>query len=291
MTLQAPHSLLMGPAGSGKTSSIVTFAKKGIECFVIVTEPTGVDSLLDAWEREKAPIDLLHYSVVAPASPGWGALKDLATRINVMNYKDISELKSGIGKEKMTQFPRLLKNLENFSDDRIGKSYGDVTSWGPDRVLCLDSLSGLSLIAMQATVGFKPSPHQGEWGIAMSAIESLLLQLSSDCKCFFVMTAHIEKEPDEITGIAKVGVSTLGRKLAPKIPKFFSEVIRARKDPTGRFLWSTLDQEADLKNRSLPSSSSIAADFGPIVDAYRKRNQIASPAAFGGSAQPVNAQK
>jgi AAA domain len=282
--IQAPHCLLMGPAGSGKTTSIATFAKRGIECFVVVTEPTGVDSLLDVWEREKLDINLLHFAVVPPASPGWGALKDLGVRINAMSYKDLSELKSGIGKEKMKQYPMLLDNLENFQDDRTGKTYGDVTSWGGDRALVLDSLSGASLIVMQHTVGFKPSPHQGEWGIAMSSLENLLLKLSSDCQCFFVVTAHIEREPDEITGVTKIGVSTLGRKLAPKIPRFFSEVIRARKDAAGKFLWATMDSEADLKNRALPSGNNLAQDFGPIIDAYRRRAQIANPVHFASAA-------
>jgi hypothetical protein len=277
--LQPPHCLLMGPAGSGKTTSLATYARAGIECFVIITEPTGVDSLLDAWEREKLDINLLHYCVVAPASPGWSGLKDLGIRINAMSYKDISELKSGIGKDSMKQFPKLLANLENFHDERTGQKFGDVTSWDSNRCLAIDSLSGISLIALQHTVGFKPSPHQGEWGIAMSAVEMLILKLSSDCNCFFALTAHIEKEPDEITGMAKVAVSTLGRKLAPKIPRFFSEVIRARKDAGGKFLWSTQDGEADLKNRALPSSGSIPQDFGPIIEAYRRRVQLASRAA------------
>jgi hypothetical protein len=277
MSLQAPHCILIGPSGSGKTTSLATFAKAGIEVFVIVTEPTGVDSLLDAWEREKLDLNLLHYSVIAPASPGWTALKDLAMRSNLMSYKDISELKSGIGKEKMVQFPALIRNLENFHDDRTGKDFGDVTNWDDIRVLAIDSLTGLSMIAMQNTVGFKPSPHQGEWGIAMNNVEMTLLQISSSCKCYFVLTSHIEKEPDEITGIAKLTVSTLGRKLAPKIPRFFSEVIRARKDPSGKYLWSTVDSEADLKNRALPSSNNILADFGPIVAAHRRRAAVAAP--------------
>jgi len=195
-----------------------------------------------------------------------------------MSYKDISELKSGIGKEQMKQYPKLLGNLENFHDDRTGKDFGDVTSWGSDRLLVVDSLSGLSLITLQHTVGFKPSPHQGEWGIAMSAVETLLLKISSDCKCFFLLTAHIEKEPDEITGMAKVAVSTLGRKLAPKIPRFFSEVIRARKDAAGKFLWSTQDSEADLKNRALPSGTNLPQDFSPIVKKYKERASRAAAA-------------
>jgi len=284
MALQAPHCLLMGPAGSGKTTSLATFARKGVECFVIVTEPTGVDSLLDAWDREKLPIDLLHYAVIPPASPGWDGLKDMGVKINAMSYKDLSELKSGLGKEKMKQYPLLVHNMENFLDERTGTNYGDITTWGPDRMLAMDSLSGLSLIALQHTVGFKPSPHQGEWGIAMSAVENLVLKLSSDCKCFFVLISHVEREPDELTGATKVSVSTLGRKLAPKIPRFFSEVIRARKDPTGKFLWATVDTESDLKNRALPTGNAIAADFGPVIDAYRRRAQVASPAIFAGAA-------
>jgi hypothetical protein len=77
--------------------------------------------------------------------------------------------------------------------------------------------------------------------------------------------------------MAKVSVSTLGRKLAPKIPRFFSEVIRVRKDPTGKFLWSTLDTEADLKNRALASSNNLEASFVPIVDAYKRRVAAATP--------------
>lgn len=270
MILQPPHCLLLGPAGSGKTTSLATFAAKGIEVFVVVTEPTGVDSLLDAWDRLRLDINLLHFAVVPPMAGSWRALKEMGVRINALTYKDLSELKSGIGKETMKQYPLLLDNLENFHDARSGAHFGDVTSWGADRCLAVDSLSGLSLITLQHTVGLKPSPHQGEWGIAMSATEQLILKLSSDCQCFFVLTAHIEKEPDEITGMAKISVSTLGRKLAPKIPRFFSEVIRSRKDLKG-FRWSTLDSEADLKNRALASSNDLPADFGPIIDAYQRR--------------------
>lgn len=290
MALQAPACLLMAPTGAGKTTSLATFAKAGIEVFVVITEPTGVDSLLDAWEREKLDINLLHYSIVNPASAGWGAMREMGLKINSMSYKDLSELKSGIGKDQMKQFPKLINNFENFHCDRTGGDYGDVTTWGPDRALCLDSLSGLSLIMLQHTVGFKPSPHQGEWGIAMSSLEGLLLKLSSDCTCFFVLTAHIEKEPDELTNMTKVMVSTLGRKLAPKIPRFFSEVIRARKTSDGKFLWSTQDAEADLKNRALRSSNDLPADFSPIVEAYRKRlTQATASAAASQSTAPAAA--
>lgn len=287
--LQPPHCLLMGPTGSGKTFSISTLAEAGLEVFVVVTEPTGVDSLLDAWNKKGLDINKLHYCTVYPASAGWTAMKDMATKITHMGYADISNLKSGIGKEHMKQFPKLLANMENFCCERTQQSYGDVTTWGPDRALALDSMSGVSIITLQHTVGFKPSPHQGEWGIAMSTTEMLILKLSSDCQCFFVLTAHIEKEPDEITGMARVSVSTLGRKLAPKIPRFFSEVIRARKDPNGAFKWATQDSEADLKNRALPSSANLDPSFVPVVEAYRRRVAAVSTAPTNPAASPSGA--
>jgi len=99
--------------------------------------------------------------------------------------------------------------------------------------------------------------------------------MASDLNCYFILTSHIEKEPDEITGMAKVGVSTLGRKLAPRVPRFFSEVIRARKSGDGKYLWSTQDAEADLKNRALTSSNNLPQDFGPIVEAHNRRLELA----------------
>jgi hypothetical protein len=272
LQLQPPCSLVMGPAGSGKTTSIATYAKAGIECFVVITEPTGADSLLDAWERDRLPPNLLHYTVIPPSTAGWGALREMGVKINAMSYKDLSEIRSGIGKEHMKQWDKLMRNMENFHDHRTNESFGDVTLFDSSRALILDSLSGFSLISLQNAVGYKPSPHQGEWGAAMSQVEGVINKLTSDCHCFFTMTAHIEREPDEITGMSKVTVSTLGRKLAPKLPRFFGEVIRARKDPAGKFLWATIDSEADLKNRALPSGSSLPQDFTPIVDAYRRRS-------------------
>lgn len=270
MNLQAPATLLMGPPGCGKTTVLVTLAMAGIDVFVIITEPNGVESLLDAWEAHKAPIEKLHWATVSPSPPGWKAMGEMGRMINAMSYKDLSEMKQGIGKSEMKQFPQLLSLFENFKCERTGEEFGDVTTWDASRALVVDSLSGLNLIVMQHTVGFKPSPHQGEWGIAMNSLEMLLLKLTADCRCFFILTAHVDKEPNELTGGTTIYASALGRKLAPKIPRFFSEVILAKR-AADKFLWSTASNEADLKNRALPVSSSLVPSFQPIVDAYRRR--------------------
>src|SRR6185436_3611992 len=114
-----------------------------------------------------------------------------------------------------------------------GKSYGDVTKFGSSQALVVDSLSGISSMAMDVTIGDKVTANPGEWGIAMRALDKFLLTCTSDLKCFFVMTAHTEREEDQITGASKVMASTLGKKLAPQVPKYFSEVVLAEAETKG----------------------------------------------------------
>ncbi len=278
--LQPPSILLQGASGSGKTSSIVTLMRMGIEVFVIGTEPGFVDSLLDRVRELKLNIDLLHWTTVLPATDGWEALDEMTRSIGALDFEGISKIK-GIGKDK-TRVPamKFLVALKDFEDERTGKFYGSFTTWGDDRALVVDSLSGLSIIAWYLTVGNKPTGAPGEWNIAMNYIEALLMKINSDRRCYFVLIAHIEKEMDEITGVMRVMTSTLGRKLAPKIPRFFSEVVYAtRTTEAPQFRWSTIDRNADLKNRILPVGDKLVPDFGPIVEGHKKRLTLSTGAA------------
>lgn len=283
MILQPPAALLLGSPGVGKTDSLATLIEAGLEVFSIITEPDGVASLIDSCTRRRLPIDKLHWTTCVPAAVGMSALQDMITTIGSYSYEDITKIKQGVGKDE-TRKPamKLLLALSNFHCERTGRDYGSFPNWKDDVALCFDSLSGLNLIAMALTIGFKPAAHQGEWGVAMNFVEQLLLKLTADRQCFLVVTGHIEKEMSELTGVNQIMASTLGRKLAPKIPRFFSEVIRAERllEGTGpaakfRFKWSTIDRNMDLKNRSLPISDNLEPSFKPIVDAYRRRKTLA----------------
>lgn len=277
-SLQPPSVLLEGAPGSGKTFSIPTFALAGIETFVIMTEPGAAESLIDGARHYSIPMDLLHWTSITPTPAGWSALDDMVKNISFKSYQEVSDIKHGIGKEE-TRKPAmaLLEALKNFHDDRTGQSFGDFTKWDDKRALVIDSLSGLSLMAMALTIGFKPAAHQGEWGVAMNFVEQLLLKVTSDRRCFLCITAHIEKETNELTGAQQIMASTLGRKLAPKIPRFFSEVVLTKRTKEHGFVWSTLDAAADLKNRALPISDSLKPDFRQVVEAYRARVKLAAP--------------
>lgn len=279
MILQPPSALLCGPAGSGKTSAIATQLLCGLEVFVVITEPDGTASLLDAAERLRAPIDKLHWSYCPPASAGWDSLETMITSISSMTQQQLADQKN-MGKESF-RAPALkfLQAFSNFHCDRTGKDYGDVSTWDDTRSLNIDSLTGWSLIGFGCTVGYKPTANPGEWGIAQSFIYSMLKKIITDRRCYFNLTSHIEKEQDELTGIKKIMVSTIGAKLAPKIPPLFSEVIRCTrtvKDGKADFSWSTLSDDMDLKNRALPMKTYLKPDFGPIVEAYERRKKLAA---------------
>ena len=270
MTIAAPSSLIMGPPGSGKTSSIATYGKAGIETFVLFTEPRGEESLLDSIKRNGAPLEKFHWHTITTPPAGWKALNEMAKMVRVMDYGSLSTLKSGIEKQGMKQLEDLLISISDFPCARTGKKYGDVTSWGPDRAFVIDSMTGINELALLTTIGYKPTAHEGEWGVAMNLEKELIHKLTSDCVCFFTMTAHIDREQDLITGGTRIMPAMLGRKLAPRIPAKFSEVVRSVKTTDG-FHWSTLDNEADLKNRSFPLSPKFAQDFGILVRAYKER--------------------
>lgn len=289
--LQPPAVLLMGAAGSGKTSALTTFLPAGIETFVLCTEPGGSESLVDWTMRKGYDMSRLHWAHAFPASAGWKGIENLINEISLKDYESLAKIKSGIGKsDTRPAAMKMLNLLKDFRCERTGQSYGDVTTWGPDRAFCFDSLSGLSDIAWALTVGHKPTAHQGEWNIAMNFVSDLLRQIISDRHCYFVLTAHIEKELNELTGANQIMVSTLGRKLAPRIPKFFSEVVYVQKRPGPSFTWSTIDATVDLKNRALPISDNLKPDFAQVVDAYLARVKAVGELEFSPKVTTAEAQ-
>lgn len=272
--IQPPAILLAGESGCGKTYSLSTLTEAGLDLFVIVTEPTGLDSIIDAYQQKKLPMEKLHWKQITPARQGFEDLQKMAEKIGGMTYDSLTKL-SPQGDRRKSRFIELLSTLNNFVDDKDGKSYGPVDKFDSNKVLVVDSLSGLNLMAMDLAVGDKPTAHQGEWGVAMSALEKLLNSLSSGLACTFILTAHLEREADELTGGTKLMASALGRKLAPKLPRFFSEVIHAYREGD-KFFWSTSSQNVVTKRRVLPLGDKLPPTFKPIVEGYKARLKAAS---------------
>lgn len=278
--VDSPSWLLMGPSGTGKTRSIVTLLQAGVEVFMLATEPDAVSVVLDAIAALKLDISKFHYHNIKAAHSGIAALLDMAKKVKALDFEGITKLNVGIGKDKQGQFIETLMSIQDFVDDRTGMRYGNVTEWGPERAFVIDSMSGLNHMAWKVVVGLRPTASPGEWNIAQNIIFDLLMELTSTCKCMFIVLAHIEREVDEITGGTKITVSSLGRKLAPRLPPIFSEVILSVR--VGKtFTWSNISPQTDLKARTLPWAADQQPDFGPLVRGYRDRIKFA---AVGGSA-------
>lgn len=273
---QAPSVLLLGPSGSGKTHALTTILEAGLELFVIITEPHGLETLLTACASKGLPTSNLHWMEIFPARPGFDSLEQMARKVSIMDQGALANLKPG-GERQEAQWIKLLNGCREFTDGKDGKKYGAIDSFGPARAVAVDSLSGLNAMAMDITIGDKVTANPGEWGIAMKQLEKFLMLCTSNLRCLFVLTAHIEREIDENTGVGRIMASTLGRKLAPTIPRYFSEVILAKRNSEGEreaFEWSNAELNHDLKRRALPLGSKLQPSFAPIVEAYKKRVEM-----------------
>jgi hypothetical protein len=276
--LTGTSTLLLGAPGAGKTYSLTTLIEAGLELFVVVTDPGGVESIIDSMVARNLDMDKFHYNYVAPVSSDWKTFLSMAKTMTTLGYKDMAGLKSGVEKKDFIQFTKLIETLNDFVDERTGESFGPVDDWGPDRALVIDSMSGVNVMAMKQMVGAKLSAHQGEWGVAMNAEETLLLKLTSDLTCYLVCTAHIDRIMDETIGKPMNSVALLGNKLAPKIPRLFSDVVLAYRDGQN-FFWSTTEANTDLKARSLPLAAKLEPTFKPIVRRQTERFAAATPQA------------
>lgn len=260
--IPGPKILLVGGTGSGKTHSIRTLVEAGLEVFVLFTEP-GMEVLSDV-SSEK-----LHWHYIPPAAPDWASMIDSARKINTLSFKALTEM-GDINKGKYTGFLEVLVCLSNFKDDRTGKEFGPVDSFGTDKALVVDSLSGLNVMAMNLVAGSKPVKSMADWGVSMDGLERLITKLTTDVQCTMVLTAHLEREVDEVTGGTTNMASTLGRKLAPRLPRFFSDVIVSRRD-NANFFWSTVQINTDTKARNVALSDKLPPSFVPLLAAWKAR--------------------
>jgi hypothetical protein len=278
-TSPLPKVLLLAPTGSGKSHALRTLVDAGLEVFILKTEPSEV---LDDTDPAK-----VHWHYIPAAKQSWTNMLTHAKYINSLTYKGLTQVED-IEKAKHTQFIDVINTCNNFVDDRTGRAYGDVMTWGTDRAFVIDSLSGLSLMSKGLMCGSNPAPDRGEWGVAMDNIERLINNLTTGTNCMFVLTAHLEREPNQLTGGDILTVSTLGQKLGPKLPRFFSDVIHCKRIGS-KFTWSTVTDQMDLKARNLPWAADMPPSFVPLMNTWRERHKrgaahAATPPAVSASA-------
>lgn len=272
--LKGVKILLEGPTGTGKTHSLGTLVDTGLEVFYLGID-SGRESLMGYYKDRGKPIPAnLHWHDMETADWSFQSMIAAATNTTNMTYASLANVIDPY-KSQYNQFIQLLTKLTDFPDDSTGRKFGPVDSWGLDKVFVIDALVGVNTCVMSAVVGTKPVVSPGEWGVGMQHVEKFIKKLVS-MRCHFVLISHVEREIDEVEGGTKITVGTLGKKLAPKLPPMFGDVILAQR-AGAKWHWSTANTQADLKTRNLPVAEGIPPDFSQIIKKWESRGGRRTP--------------
>lgn len=276
-SLSGPKVLLEGPSGTGKTyalGKLVEWAEKNqIEVFVLFTE-NGLETLLGYWvdKGHNVPGNL-HYHSTLTKPLGLKNLMDAADKVGKLTYEMVTKMVDPNRSGENNAFLKILAACSDFPDDRTGTRFGPVDSWGVDKIFVIDSLSELSNACMKMVIGSKPTASQPDYGVAQNNLMNFMRLFTQGLACTAVMTAHIDRQTDEITGGVKLMTKSIGKALAGDIPQLFSDVIYTVREGTN-FYWDTAAASVDTKTRNLPIASKQSPDFGLIMEKWKARSSI-----------------
>lgn len=267
-----PKILLEGDSGSGKTYAIATAVEWAArqtppwKVFVLFTE-NGLESLLGFWrdKGKKVPENLHWHSILTPTL-GLQALTDAARNVGMLSYESLTKLQDP-GRAKNNPYLRILEALANFPDDRTKEKFGNIGSWGNDRIFAIDSLTMLGECCMKMVIGTKPTASQPDYGVAQNNLMNLLRYFTQGFAPTFLLTAHLTRQVNELTGSVQLMTKAIGKALADDIPPCFSEVLYSYREGTNWY-WDTAAANVATKTRYLPVQSKLTPDLGVILSKW-----------------------
>ena len=276
--LAGPKILLEGPSGSGKTFALGTLVdwaarqEPPIPVHVIFTE-NGLETLLGYWRDKGLPVPKnLRWHVIRTPTL---SLETLITGAKQTGQMTMEALFKSIdpNRSKSNPWQSLLEVFTTMPDDRTKTKHGNIGSWGPRTVLINDSLSETANACMRMVTGSKTSASQPEFGVAQGNLINWIRFMTQTFQGTFVMTAHVQRQTNEITGITQLMTKAIGKALADDIPPLFSETIYTVREGTNWY-WETNAANVDTKTRYLPIASKIRPDFAQIMDKWLERSKV-----------------
>lgn len=218
--------LILGNSGTGKTGSLGSLAAAGYRLFICDFD-NGLDILLD---EKVVPVE-------ARKNIYFRSLQDRPVKVGDKLIPRATAWQ---------EFMKVLGDWKEAGPEGGGNapgpakstSLGNFTTWGPKDVLILDSLTFATQRAFDDALQLAGRLGQRaqiqDYGAALESIEAMLEMLYGDiCKCNVIMTAHLQMAGDELSGARKALPNVLGQKLAPKVPRFFNNMILAEKTVVG----------------------------------------------------------
>lgn len=278
ITLAGPKVLIEGPSGSGKTYSLGTLVDwaarqpKPLDVFVIFTE-NGLETLLGYWrDRGLAVPANLHWHVVRTPALPLESLIDSAKKVGMLNYEAVTKMVDP-DRSKNNPWEKFLTALSSFPDDRTGQKFGNIGQWGANTILACDSLTETANACMRMVIGSKPTASQPDYGVAQNNLMNWLRYMTQAFQGTFVLTAHVQRQVNEVTGATQLMTKAIGKAMADDIPPLFSDTIYTVREGTAWY-WDTAMSNVDTKTRNLPIASKIKPDFGQIMDKWAERARV-----------------
>jgi len=266
LAIGGPKILLLGDSGCGKTHAIRLLLEAGLKHVHVLFTERGMSAVSDI------PADKLSWHYIKPAVPAWKTQQAALKRVNTLSFKAQCEAEP-TDKREHGQFLEVYDTMMNFVDDRTGKSYGPVEEFDSDVAFFCDGLTGISLMAMKLVTGSKMSKSPGDYQVAQQSIEDYIIACTNSLMCTVVLTSHLEREVNELTGGTTLMPSTLGRKLAPKLNRWFDDVIHVEREGASWF-WSTKTANMALKSRLLGVKDKMAPSFVQLFDKWKKQGGV-----------------
>jgi len=274
-TLVGPKVVLMGLGGTGKTYALGTLCewaeRNGFEVAILFTE-AGLETLLGYFrDKNKEPPACVYWHQQGTKPISLKALMASADNIGKLSYEALAKSVDGNRGGENNAFWKILQSCSNFKDDRTGKELGAVDMFPANRIFAMDSLTETANAAFKMQVGARPMASPGDYGVAQNSLMNFLRLLTQGIDCPFVMTAHVDRETDQVTQSTKIMIKAIGKALATEIPTLFSDVIYTTRD-ADKFYWDTAAYGVDTKTRSLGYRSKIEPNFALIMDVWLKRS-------------------
>lgn len=278
-TLSGPKVLLMGPSGTGKTHAIGTLVDwaqaNNKEVFALFTE-NGLETLLGYWrdsrpghEPQEIPACLhWHSTLTKPLS--LKSLMTAADNIGKMSYESLTKMIDPNRSGENNAFYKILSACADFPDDRTGKRFGSVDTWNSDRILVIDSLSELANACFRMQVGNRPTAAPSDYGVSQNNLLNFLRLCTQGISATFVLTAHVDRQVEELSGQTKIMVKSIGKAPASEIPQLFSDVIYTVREGD-KFYWDTAAYGVDCKTRSLGYRSKMTPTFADLMAIWKQR--------------------
>ena len=199
--------LLIGDSGSGKSGALASLARAGYKL-----------RILDFDRGTEILFNLL--------KPG-GEMADPGA-LSRIDVEICTDSRAKLGTQVYmdgTGFAKSMRLLDKWSGE-----LGSPSSWGPDTVLVLDSLSflGESIMRYVLKLNARPMgpPQLQDWGQAMGLQEDVLAMLySDDIKCNVIVTSHVKFVNQEGDPMSYGYPNALGRKLPPVIGRYFNSTL------------------------------------------------------------------